>query len=627
MATVVIFDRTTIEGITRLWLASLALCSAGAFLWWIGPTMIRPRARKGLYEPASLVVATAPLALVSLTLVAVDYLSDSVHDYLFGHFFYRQLLSGQDWPVMLLAVGAVCYPLLWLIRESLLEVGMGTGRVHAVSRSLNRLPSLLPLGLVVLGLLLATASVTTINVNFWRYWATADGWATIGHYPATLTDAYHVEEGNVSKYFISFPLLPSMLTVSFSLLGHTTLGAHPPMILGATLLPLAVFLCVREMTADVLLAFLVACLVGSFPLLRSYTLDVAEADSLLMTMLVLATYFSLWAYRRGTARAHLTAGFAAGVAALARPEGILYMGAMYAAGLRDRWRDRHYWLSAIAFGLIAAGFSAISLHEFGVIWPGNHSNTINPSNVPRTLAVVQESQLLWKYATVLGMSQTQLAAGLCVLLVALLLCTVQMIRRDLRLVFMPMAALGNLVMVFFVGPIPAEATKFQDFFRHISYGFPFLAITLAYGLNQAARVSRGWWAPMPRVVVAVGLAWLTLVGLSILAGPVTPGAHVNSPIMTSDVHFTAPTLLTSPYPLPVTKFQLSESRYVPDEHDYMAVYPDEIRAHYAPADVRLTGNAIEYYRAAQVVFLGFLAMYGLSLLPTTTRWRVVTSAT
>ena len=105
--TVVLFDRTTLGGITKLWLASLGLCFTVAFVWWTHPAVIRRRIQVRVYEPAALLVATTPLVLLSLSLVAADYLSDSAHNYLFVHFYYRELLSERNWPVMLLAAATL----------------------------------------------------------------------------------------------------------------------------------------------------------------------------------------------------------------------------------------------------------------------------------------------------------------------------------------------------------------------------------------------------------------------------------------------------------------------------------------------------------------------------------------
>lgn len=367
------------------------------------------------------------------------------------------------------------------------------------------------------------------------------------------------------------------------------------------------------MTQRPLLGFLFAALTASFPLLRNYTLDVAEADGLLMTMVILAAYFRANADRSGRgARTQIVAGVVAGLASLARPEGVLYMGAMYLASAAVRWRERGFWLSAAVWGSVIAVFSAITLREFGMIWPGNHSGTVRLSNFFSTLDVVRQSGLFGQYAAALGLPEWGLAAIVAIVAVAVVLSGVRMLRRDFDLVWMPVAALGNVLMVFAVGPIPAEAGKFHDFFRHISYGFPLLAVTLAYGTNEVYRSLRGRWGRLLRAGLVLGLVALVLAELHLLAGPVTPGRNSSSPSMTSDVHVMATELLLNPYALPVMQFRLSDGRYVPDAEEYMDGFPDDISGYYADADVRLVGNAAEYYRAAALLFLGFLAMGALS---------------
>ncbi|MHB0871576.1 MAG: hypothetical protein ACYC5J_19255 [Chloroflexota bacterium] len=44
----------------------------------------------------------------------------------------------------------------------------------------------------------------------------------------------------------------------------------------------------------------------------------------------------------------------------------------------------------------------------------------------------------------------------------------------------------------------------------------------------------------------------------------------------------------------------------------MAGFPDDVNQRYANADVRLVGNAVEHYRAAAALFLGFLVIGVLS---------------
>jgi hypothetical protein len=78
--------------------------------------------------------------------------------------------------------------------------------------------------------------------------------------------------------------------------------------------------------------------------------------------------------------------------------------------------------------------------------------------------------------------------------------------------------------------------------------------------------------------------------------------------MTSDVHVVAGELVANPYPLPVMEFRLSEGRYVPDAQAYMDSFPDVVHQHYAGADVRLAGNAVDYYRASSLALLGFLLL-------------------
>lgn len=607
--TICLFDRTTLAGVSKPWLASAAVCFGFSLIWWTRPRFRGGRVRLASYETTSLIWVTLPLTLMTAGFMLLIYTSDEVHGYVYHQLYYERLLSQSYWPVGLLTWLFLGSILVWQARNLLLKIGDGAKPKAALLATLLSLPSVLPIGILALGLLLSTASLSMINVNFWRYWATADGWTTIGHYPFTLSDMRQVVEGGVAPYFISFPLLPSMLVASYKLAGHNTLGSYLPIIVGNTLLPLGVYLAVKEITKSRLLALTFSVLTASFPLLRNYTMDVGEADGLLMATVVFASYFTLRAGRpEAGRRAQVAAGLAGAVAAFAREEGILYVMPMYLATLVVRWRDRRFWLSVLALGLFLGCFVAICIREFGMIWPGNHSATLALANFGKTLAVAEESGIFSMYARALGISNRVLIAIIMAILVALVLSGIQMLRRDFQLAYMPVVALGNVIMVFFVGPVPAEAAKFHDFFRHMSYGFPLLAITIAYGLSEVLRCMPSRLKQPVRLAAYAGLAALVLVELSVLGGPVSPTNTVRSPLLTSDVHVTAAEVLVNPFPLPVMKFRKEGTRYIPDDPEYMAIYPDDVYQHYAPTDVRRFDNPADYYGSAEALFLALLAL-------------------
>lgn len=614
--TVVLFDRTTPSGVTKQWLASFAIFFTVSFLWWNCPKITRSGIRVANYSLVPIIWATIPIVLSSVALVAICYLFDGAHNYLFSHFYYGHLHMGRNWPVILLATSVLGYGLIWSVRELLLWMGRGLGLKDSAELMISGLQSLFPAATITFGLLLGTVSLAIINVNYWRYWATADGWAVIGHYPMTLTDSYHVKSGGVSPYFISFPLLPAMLSVSFYLFGHNTLGAYVPLIIGNVVLALAQYLLIKEITRSVVLAFLLSCFVVSFPLLRSYTLDMPEADGIFMATLVLAAYFRLRADRAGAGvPSQLVAGLSAGLASLARPEGVLYMAAMYLAVMVVRWRDRLYWVSVLGWGVVIAGFSMITLREFGMIWPGNHSATIKLSHYYNALQAVRESRLFSSYASALGVEESILAVALISGAVIVAIASAWMLKKEFSLIYMPVAAIGNVAMVFSVGPVPAEAAKFHDFFRHISYGIPLLVATVAYGVIAANRYLRGSFKLVFATSIIVELTALVILNLSLLKVPVTPGNLVVRPLMTSDVHIMATELLVHPSTLPVMRFKLSDRRYIPIADEYMNGFPDPLNRHYSASDIRSVGNAVDYYNAAEMVFVGFLVLRFLGTVP------------
>jgi hypothetical protein len=612
--TVLLFDRTTLGGMTALWLTSFTALTCASLVWWLRPTRVLGQLQFGRYEPVSLLVGTLPLLLGSLAVVVASYQSDEIHNELYSRFYYQQLFTRGYLPVAEAAVIYLyCFCLPWIARTALARIAENARPRAAVASALSsiRLPYLL--GLLALGLLLSTVSISMMNVNFWRYWATADGWAVVGHYPFTLSDTLHVQEGGVSLYFVSYPLLPLLLTISFNLLGHNTLAAHLPMVLASAVLPLALFLLIKEVTSNRLLALLVACITATFPLLRGYTLNVAEADGLLLTTLVLAAYFQIRSSRFGSSTwTHLAAGAFAGLATLARPEGVLYMIAMHLVALKERWRQGSFWLSTTVWLVFAAAYSAVLWREFGMLWPGNHAGSISLSNFGETLEVVRGSGILGLYAEAFAIGEGAFLLLVAMLAAGIALATARMLGRDFGLIFMPVAAIGNIVMVFFVGPVAAEAGKYHDFFRHISYGMPFLAVTLAYGASALLEAMRGRWGRWSRFAVYATLAAAVLAQISLLQAPVDPYSSHKGPVMTSDVHVPMSELVARPYQLPVMPFKQAGQGYVPDAPEYMAVFPADVHQFYAPVDVRSAGHALDYYHAVKLLFVGLLALMAMA---------------
>lgn len=607
-ATVVIFDRTTLNGISKTWLASVVVLFVAFYAWWARPSLRAGRVRMARYEELSMLAMTIPLVVACGFFIGLVYVSDEAHGYLFHYRLHLEwLVSQAAWPVDLLPGLFLGGVLFWGARDFLLKVSGGLRPEEALLLTLSTLQPAVPIGIVAFGFLLSAASLSMINVNFWRYWATADGLTTLGHYPFTMSDTRQIVEGGVAPYFISFPLLPSMLVASFKFAGHNTLGSYIPIIVGNTLLPLGIYLTICEVTKRPLLALIFSVLTASFPLLRSYTMDVGEADGILMTTVVFAAYFTLRASRPEAGRwTQIAAGLASAIAAFAREEGILYVIPMYLAMLVVRCRDRRFWLSVLALVLFLGCFVAVCVREFGMIWPGNHSATIALDNLGRTFAVASQSGVFSMYAQALGISGELLIVLMVAILIAAALSGIQMLRSDVQLAYMPAVALGNAAMVFFVGPVPAEAAKFQDLFRHASYGLPLLAITIAYGLNEVLESVPSRLTQPATIVTYASLVELVLLELSVLGGPVNPTNTARSPLLTSDVHVTAAEFVVDPLPLPVMRFRNNGVGYLPDDSHYMAIYPDGVYQHYASTDVRRFGNTYDYYVAAAGMFLALL---------------------
>jgi hypothetical protein len=109
--------------------------------------------------------------------------------------------------------------------------------------------------------------------------------------------------------------------------------------------------------------------------------------------------------------------------------------------------------------------------------------------------------------------------------------------------------------------------------------------------------------------IVLALAIIVIANLSLLKLPVSPGNVDARPLMTSDVHIMAAELIGNPCTLPVMRFEQIDGRYVPIADVYLNSFPDPLVRHYSASDIRTVGNAVDYYLAAGVVFIGFLAFY------------------
>src|SRR5512142_2188479 len=71
--TVAFFDRTTLGGVSKLWLTSALICFSAAWAWWPRPHLQRGCLSFDVYEPASLVSYTFPLLAVSTGFAILVY--------------------------------------------------------------------------------------------------------------------------------------------------------------------------------------------------------------------------------------------------------------------------------------------------------------------------------------------------------------------------------------------------------------------------------------------------------------------------------------------------------------------------------------------------------------------------
>jgi len=342
----------------------------------------------------------------------------------------------------------------------------------------------IPSALLLAGVLLASVYVLPLGNAFVRVWSVADAINSGVPYPVTITELPSVLAGS-PPYIWDLPIFPALLHLSFALLGHTTTAAHLPAALSVVLFPLSLYLLIRQATGSRSVSLVFTALASLFPYLRYYVLSLPDPDPFLLTILCFAAYFYL---RALDAPARLprwiVAGLFTGLLALARPEGILYSVFLTLGVLGFRPGLKQLALFLVSFGLFLGPMVLTWYTNFGFLWPQNYNRTLGLGHPADTYSALAGSGSIGRYVRGLGLDETWALGFLTLFVVAVLAGLLLMSRKDRRMLVIALSGLGNTVMVFFTNPWVTNAFHTADFFRHISYGIPFLVMTAAYAVHQ-----------------------------------------------------------------------------------------------------------------------------------------------
>ncbi len=568
-----------------LWLAWLAV----ALLAYFAATILVARAptRAGRWQGVALWALTLPfLAAFSLQLAALQSTPQG------GAWAWNILSTIEPFPTLAAAVALLVVFLVKLLIAAVLLPGQHVSRAPVCDLAAR---VAIPAAFVLMGVLQTSVYVVPLGNLFYRSWAVADALTLRVAYPVTATEPQSLLAGS-PPYIYDLPLFPVMLSVAFTLLGHNSVAAHLPAALASALFPLSLYLLLRQATDSRVTALLFGTLASLFPFLRFWVLNLPDPDPLLLTCLCLAGYFYLRAVAAPERRLPwFVAGIAAGVLSLARPEGLIYAGFLTLGALASRPGLRRFLLFLLSLGLFLVPTAILWMTNFGFLWPQNYNRTLRPEHLMSNYGILKGVDALGFYQRALGLEGVWIALLLALILGAVAAGFVAMFSRNRPLMAIAVPGIGNFVAVFFTSPGVTNPSHFADFFRHASFGIPFLVVTAAYGLltiYQSLATSRSG-----RLVAYVGMLLMVAAVIregDILANPTAthrPGAQQ---VLTTGTYLSMQSIVEHPMPLPPMDYHQEGDLNV--AYPTSVAWPDASHRYFEPLDMSFDsrGRPFEY---------------------------------
>lgn len=584
-----------------LWLGGAALflgAYLGLAMWSAARLSTVDSSRDGAAR-AALWLSTAPfLGAFSLGLLVLQFRPG------LGAWLFDMLFPIQPLPF----VGSI-----------LLLMAVLLGKLLAVAHSLPRGNPLrertmasaaavaVPVALLLIGLLQASVYVTPIGNPFLRYWAIADAAATGAGYPVTLTEPEPMRAGS-PPYVYDLPLFPLMLLAAFTLFGRSSAAAHLPAALFNLLFPLSLYLLIKQMTGSRTAGLLFATLASLFPFLRFWVLNLPDPDPVLLTSACLAGYFYLRALKEPRRTSlWIAAGVAGGILGLARPEGVLYTGFITLAILLSRPGIRQLAIYSLGVGSFLAPMVYTWWTSFGFLWPQNYNRTLSLEHPLRTYEALDGYGALRHYVRGLGLETETALALLALFCISVLLGLGLMAIKDRWLLAIALPGIGNSVIIFFTNPWISNAYHYSDFFRHTSFGIPFLVATAAYGLHGAYRYLAG----RRRARIAAYVLFLLLVAAVVREGDILANPTVThrpnggwpppTQVLATYVHLTMQDILRHPMAIPPMSYHEKDGVVV--AYPTGIAWPEDGLEHFKPLDMTFERAGGHFGYASVAAFL------------------------
>ncbi|HEX9015481.1 MAG TPA: hypothetical protein VF960_05685 [Chloroflexota bacterium] len=603
-AAVILAGRTNPLHASLQWIAVFtgALLLAALGLTGFARRMAAARGTEGTLR-ASLLV-NGPLGALCLVAMVAIYLSDEVN--------HQAAYFLQPTTFVLFAIAVLAT--LVAQRVAVLKVA---GSARPLGLALEEFSTwAIAAALLALGLLQGASFVWVIGNDFTRYWNVADAISSWSGYPAMRTLPLYFQIGEPA-YTVDLPGFPLLLLAAFRLVGHDTLAAEIPNLLANAILPLVTYSFLRLAGIGRGLAFAGSVLLVTQPFFRLYTLNAPVPDAVFMALLVgTVCCFQRAAAATGPSVGRwMVFGLLAGASALERPEGTFFL-AFMALALFPRLRERGPWIAAGTASALLLPFVVVMRTTFGFLWPNNAGSTMGLRNVEVNLHWLGVKTLAW-YADALHLTVAQLIALLGAIAVLVVAGTILLARDRSRLALLPVAAAVNIAIVFTVDQSVSGVHLWFDFFRHVSYGLPFLALPAFYLLDRSVGArARLRWAATPAIgLLLLGAGMFQLNSLSYPSDSYSQSYGQSARLLTSDVWVSLQDLVEHRYPLPTIETERDGSGVlVPSrafETKYLAQHLDRVRAFFEPYSALNVNRGTQYEYSSMLVVL-FGAVFALA---------------
>ncbi len=601
----VLFGRTPLGTLVPRLVASATLTPAliATACWWLAycGMLGRGKARRGI---VSVVVPSLPLLLTTTMPMLGIYTSDALNHYFYYSFV--NLNQAKGLALLLIAVAAAVF-----IQAAYLGSGFGTPWRMSLEKAAARTSQPLTLVLLaVIGVLQGSAYQTEFLVDFVRYWSIADAMTLHVPYPSIPTGASYAA-GGMSQNLIDLPLYPALLAASFHVFGHSTVAPYLVVIASSAALPPLLYLLFRELIRHRATALSLTCLVALFPLLRLHALNMALPDPVFFAVLICCSWlfvrivkgdtrFSIW----------LLFGLSTGATALTRPEGLAYALSYAVVALFAPSARLPKLLGTALFVASVAGFVLVMMSTFGIPWPQNWTGTVRLENIPLNVPVLISDDF---FNSAIRLSPLQLAIGWGTLLLLAAVGSTPFVYRPWFAAALIAPAWVNLLAVYMVDPRVSGASLWFDFFRHVSYVIPFLALAAGKVLDVAAAIPR---SPRLRTLTLTALNVLLFAGVMWNVHSLSKPSWSFGPDAVNLIdagRINLIDIVMNPIQLPLLGYSASNGYSRPVfPVGFIESYPEQINNFYRQFDAVKQMSGTSYVTGSLLIYLAALV---LALLP------------